>query len=167
VLAAYASACASSPTAIIFTIIVIIIIIYSARTDIFRLVDLFIVYLFQDHRYLFRQYNRDDDGWHGMAAAGGEKMSETTRQQSRVCISPSSRHTSFHHPHHHPSLARELVVKGREADGKRLQRRHGMLKVHVEAVLADLAELQNDRLGCEEEAETTRVASDMSMVGNL
>ncbi len=51
-------------------------------------------------------------------------------------------------PFHHfvtpspPSLARELVVKRREADGERLQCRHGVLKVHVEAVLADLAELQ-------------------------
>jgi hypothetical protein len=40
VLAVYASACASSPTAIIFTIIIII---YSARTDIFRWFDLLLL----------------------------------------------------------------------------------------------------------------------------
>jgi hypothetical protein len=110
----------------------------------------FLFYLFEvdfmviiDIYVWHKKNSRDCDDGDGVVEA--EKNVETRRQQSRVCISPSSLHRLCTVE----SLARELVVKRREANGERLQRRHWVLKIHVEAVLADLAELEDDRLGCQ------------------
>jgi hypothetical protein len=47
------------------------------------------------------------------------------------------------------SLARKFCVETAQTDGKRLQRAQRILKVHVECVIGDAAELQDNVLRCE------------------